>query len=169
MKSEKQKWKKLLKSWKLKAKSLILKTASEKQKRKFYDFTFRLCLLVLPSQNIFCHRSMLRSAMALFFPYTAHKCQWISAAEHPSAVKNVKILLTSHLESGAILNSILICTLQLLNIFCCHVYFFINFLWSTECMPTSAGSPASPILEKQYIWRYFSNAPRSIWDKGGEN
>ncbi len=40
--SEKQKWKKLLKSWKLKAKFLILKTASEKLKQKFYDFTFQL-------------------------------------------------------------------------------------------------------------------------------
>ncbi len=46
MKSEKifksEKQIKLLKGWKLKAKFLILKTASEKQKRKFYDFAFQL-------------------------------------------------------------------------------------------------------------------------------
>ncbi len=42
VKSEKQNWKKLLKNWKLKAKSLILKTASEK--RKFYDFAFQFWL-----------------------------------------------------------------------------------------------------------------------------
>ncbi len=42
VKSEKQKWNKSVKSWKLKAKSIILKTASEKQKQKFYDFTFQL-------------------------------------------------------------------------------------------------------------------------------
>ncbi len=41
VKSEKQKRKKLLKSWKLKAKFLILKTASEKQKWMFYVFAFQ--------------------------------------------------------------------------------------------------------------------------------
>ncbi len=46
--SEKQKREKLLKSWKLKAKSLILKTASEKRKQKFYDFAFQLCIQLSP-------------------------------------------------------------------------------------------------------------------------
>ncbi len=117
------------------------------------------CVLLLPSQNIFWHWSTLRSAMTLFFSHTANKQLWILVAEHFSTVKNFIVLLTSHLEGWAFVNSILICTLQLLHVFDFHPYFLINFFYSAESVCTSAMLPVLPIREKKNVRCYFSNVP----------
>ncbi len=114
------------------------------------------CVLVLPSRNTFSS-VYIAFSHDIEFPYTAHKDLWILMAEHFLAVKNFIILLTSHLEGEVLVNSILIRSLQLLNVFDFHTYYFdklmVCWMCAHQCSVTSVTHS-----QKTKILCYFLNA-----------